>query len=156
MKLTTLSPQETFALARRLGEHAHPGTVLVLEGPLGAGKTSFVQGLARGLGIAGVVNSPTYTIIKEYRGRLPLFHFDLYRLEEPEELWELGLDEYFASGGVCALEWGERAAELLPSERLHIRLEHQGESQRCIFFSPLGERHTQLAKELIKHADPGN
>ena len=120
MEVITASPQETQELARRLGQLANAGTVLLLAGPLGAGKTSFVQGLARGLGITGVVNSPTFTIVKEYRGRLPLFHFDLYRLEEAEELWELGLDEYLDSVGVSALEWGERALALLPRDHLLI------------------------------------
>jgi len=143
-------------LARYLGELALPGTVLVLEGPLGAGKTSFVQGLARGLKITAVVNSPTYTIVKEYSGRLPLYHFDLYRLEEAEELWELGLDEYLSSGGICALEWGERAAELLPLERLNIRFEPRGETDRYLSLKPIGISHTIMAKELMDYADIGD
>lgn len=156
MEYRSASPQETHVLAQRLGELATPGTVLVLDGPLGAGKTSFVQGLARGLGITGVVNSPTFTIVKEYRGRLPLYHFDLYRLEDAEELWELGLEEYLAAGGVCALEWGERAQGLLPRERMHIRLEHMGEDKRSIRFTPVGPEHSKLAEELMNHANPGN
>lgn len=156
MEYITLGPQETQALARRLGELAPPGTVLVLDGPLGAGKTSFVQGLARGLGIAGVVNSPTFTLVKEYCGRLPLYHFDLYRLDEPEELWELGFDEYLRGGGVCALEWGERVTQLLPPEYLRIRLDYAGETRRIIHFLPVGENHRQLAKELMQDADSGN
>lgn len=156
MELKTASPQQTMDLAQYLGEIAPPGTVLVLEGPLGAGKTSFVQGLARGLGITGVVNSPTFTIVKEYAGRLPLYHFDLYRLELAEELWELGLDEYFASGGVCALEWGDRAGALLPPEHLRIRIEYLGDTQRSLSFYPLGLCHTKLVKELISHGDSGN
>src|SRR5690606_25314957 len=123
-------PRETQELAQALGRLAQPGTILVLAGPLGAGKTSFVQGLALGLDITGVVNSPTFTIVKEYRGRLPLFHFDLYRLDDPEELWELGLDDYLAAGGVCALEWGERAAALLPRDRLDIALQPGGPRER--------------------------
>lgn len=156
MELITNSPRQTGDLARYLGEIAQPGTLLVLDGPLGAGKTSFVQGLAQGLGITGIVNSPTFNIVKEYNGRLPLYHFDLYRLEDGEELWELGLDEYLNSGGVCALEWGERAQGLLPNERLHIRLENRGESMRSLFFTPVGSMHKSLVEELMKYAHPGN
>ena len=156
MELITESPGRTMEFASVLGEIAPPGTLLVLEGPLGAGKTSFVQGLAQGLGIFGIVNSPTYNIVKEYSGRLALYHFDLYRLEDPQELWELGLDEYLTSGGVCALEWGRRAEELLPQEHLKIRLEHRGETIRLITLEPSGEVHTKLAKELMSHVDFGN
>lgn len=156
MQYRSTSPKETQELARNLGELAPPGTVLVLDGPLGAGKTSFVQGLAKGLGIDGVVNSPTFTLVKEYCGRLPLFHFDLYRLEDAEELWELGFEEYLRGGGVCALEWGERATRLLPPEYLHIHLGYGGETQRTIHFLPVGEKHSLLAKELKRHVNTGN
>lgn len=149
MEVITASPQETQELARRLGQLANAGTVLLLAGPLGAGKTSFVQGLALGLGITGVVNSPTFTIVKEYRGHLPLFHFDLYRLQEAEELWELGLDDYLASGGVSALEWGERALELLPRDHLLIRLEPQGPEERLISLTATGPHHLKLVTELM-------
>lgn len=156
MQIKSASPQETLALAEHLGRLAFPGTILLLTGSLGAGKTCFVQGLARGLGVAGVVNSPTFTIVKEYRGRLPLFHFDLYRLEEVEELWELGLEDYLAGGGVCALEWGERAAELLPADYLHLRLELRGREERLISLMPMGSTHLRIAEELMDYVDPGN
>lgn len=156
MKFRSASPVETQELARCLGELAPPGTLLVLDGPLGAGKTSFAQGLAKGLGIEGVVNSPTFTLVKEYCGRLPLFHFDLYRLEEAEELWELGFEEYLRAGGVCALEWGERAIKLLPAEYMHIHLDYDGENQRIIHILPVGEKHSLLAKELKRHVNTGN
>lgn len=156
MECISHSPEATQALAARLGELALPGTVLVLAGPLGAGKTSFVQGLARGLGILGVVNSPTFTLVKEYWGRLPLFHFDLYRLNDPAELWELGFDEYLSGGGVTALEWGERAGEFLPQEHLLIRLAAIDEQQRSIVFSPTGAGYQRLVEELRQSAGFGN
>lgn len=153
MEINTSGPPETQSIAQRLGELATPGTLIVLSGPLGAGKTSFVQGLARGLGIAGPVNSPTFTLLKEYHGRLPLFHFDLYRLGEPEELWELGFAEYLEGGGVCALEWGERFSSL-PPDHLRIYLDYAGENRRLLRFLPVGEKHGKLAKELWEHAYP--
>jgi tRNA threonylcarbamoyladenosine biosynthesis protein TsaE len=156
MQMISAGPRKTLALAQALGQLAQPGTVLILAGPLGAGKTSFVQGLALGLGITGVVNSPTFTIVKEYRGRLPLFHFDLYRLDDPEELWELGLEEYLAAGGVCALEWGERAREFLPRDHLQIFLEPKGPQERAISFAPRGPMHAKLVEELMNSVDPGN
>lgn len=152
----TSNLQETQALARRLGEIARPGMLLLLEGPLGAGKTSFVQGLARGLEITDTVNSPTFTLLKEYHGRLPLFHFDLYRLGAPEELWELGFEEYLTAGGVCAVEWGERALPLLPQDYLHIRLDYAGETQRSLSFFGAGETHSKIVEELRGYANLGN
>ena len=156
MEYLTSSCQHTQGLAHNLGRLAVPGTVLILDGPLGAGKTSFVQGLARGLGITGIVNSPTFTLMKEYEGRLPLYHFDLYRLEDPEELWELGFEEYIEGGGVCAMEWGHRVLDLLPQDHLTIRLRFAGDNKRLISFFPIGEIHRRLAKELRKIVGPGN
>lgn len=156
MEVRTASCQETQALAGCLGLLAQPGMILVLEGPLGAGKTSFLQGFAQGLGVTGVVNSPTFTLIKEYWGRLPFFHFDLYRLEEAEELWDLGFDEYMSKGGVCALEWGERVVELLPKEYILLRFSYAGENQRLIQFFPVGDRHGAFVKELERSAGPSS
>lgn len=156
MEFTSGSPGQTMELARRLGKLVWPGTVLVLDGPLGSGKTSFVQGLAKGLDIAGVVNSPTFTIVKEYDGRLPLFHFDLYRLEDSEEFWELGFEEYLTADGICALEWGEKASALLPHERLNIRLTRVDENKRSISLNPVGESYINLVKELVDYVSTGS
>lgn len=118
----TNSPEETWALAAKLADELGPGTVMALHGDLGAGKTCFVQGLAAALGIDEPITSPTYTLIGEYEGRLPLHHIDLYRLSGPEEALGLGIEEYFDLGGITAIEWAERADGLLPPDLLHIRI----------------------------------
>jgi len=119
----THSPEETWALAAELANELPPGTVIALHGDLGAGKTCFIQGFAAALGIDEPITSPTYTIIGEYEGRLPLHHIDLYRLSGPEEALGLGLEEYFDANGITAIEWAERAEGLLPPDLLHIRIE---------------------------------
>lgn len=127
------SPKETLSLARRLAEGLRPGCVLALIGPLGSGKTLFVKGLARGLGLsARVATSPTFTIIHEYDGQCPLFHVDLYRLDDPREVAELGLEEYFDREGVVALEWSEKAQGQLPDRTITVQLDILGPRQRMI------------------------
>lgn len=146
--IETRSVEETQALAQHLGERCQGGEVIALSGDLGTGKTSFVQGLARGLGVGRRVNSPTFTIVKEYQGRqLPLYHMDVYRLED--ELEELGLEEYMGGSGVTVIEWPERIAAQLPEEHLHIRLEKLGEDRRQIIFTPRGKRYQLLIKEVL-------
>ncbi len=121
----TFQEAETFALGKSLGEQAQPGDIYCLEGDLGVGKTVFTQGFAAGLGIRGPVNSPTFTLVQEYRdGRLPLFHFDVYRISDPDEMLDVGLDEYLDSGeGVCLIEWPGRIEELLPPEARWFHIE---------------------------------
>jgi len=114
---------ETAAWGEALGRRLRPGDVIALVGDLGAGKTTLTQALARGMGIAEPVTSPTFTLIQEYPGRVPMFHVDPYRLESPEEMADLGFDEYFARNGVMVVEWADRVAVLLPPERLTLRLE---------------------------------
>jgi tRNA threonylcarbamoyladenosine biosynthesis protein TsaE len=117
------SPEETHQLGARLGRVLDGGDVVALSGDLGAGKTAFVQGIARGLEVRSArVASPSFTIVNEHAGRVPLFHVDLYRIGDPGELEEIGLRDYFGRGGVVAIEWFERAPELLPADRLEIRL----------------------------------
>jgi tRNA threonylcarbamoyladenosine biosynthesis protein TsaE len=119
----TNSPEETWALAAELAGELGPGTVMALHGDLGAGKTCFIQGYAAALGIDEPITSPTYTLIGEYEGRLPLHHIDLYRISGPEDALGLGLEEYFDINGITAIEWAERAEGLLPPDLLHIRIE---------------------------------
>ena len=114
MEFITNSPEDTEKIGAALGVRLTPGTVIAYRGDLGAGKTAFTRGLARGLGYADMVTSPTYTIVNEYiGGRLPLFHFDMYRLRSADDLWDIGWDDYLERGGVCAVEWSENVAEAM-------------------------------------------
>ena len=132
MIYTTHSPSETEAVAFALGEKLKPGTVLAYRGDLGAGKTAFTRGLARGLGYREPVTSPTYTIVNEYLGgRLPLFHFDMYRLASSDDLWDIGWEDYLDRGGVCAVEWSENVADALDGA-VTVTIEKLGETSRKI------------------------
>lgn len=120
----TNGPEETMRTGRMLGESAAPGQVYALVGDLGVGKTVFTKGFAEGLGIEEPVNSPTFTILQIYEeGRLPLYHFDVYRIEDPEEMEEIGLDEYIDGDGVCLIEWAGRIEELLPEDVIVVFIE---------------------------------
>ncbi|EIT84398.1 ATPase with predicted role in cell wall biosynthesis [Fictibacillus macauensis ZFHKF-1] len=143
----TSSPEETGALAEKLGQLLGAGDVLTLEGDLGAGKTTFSKGLAKGLGVTRVVNSPTFTIIKEYKGRLPFYHMDVYRLEDSDE--DLGFEEYFAGEGVTVVEWAHFIEDHLPAERLQIEIRREDEDARVLHFYPKSERFITLCKELL-------
>lgn len=120
----TFSEKETRELGKRLGREAAPGRIYTLTGDLGTGKTVFTQGFARGLGITEHVNSPTFTIVQEYDGgRLPFYHFDVYRIGDIEEMDEIGYEDYFYGEGVCLIEWAELIEELLPAVRTAVRIE---------------------------------
>ena len=122
--IETFCAEETFAAGKRIGETAKPGMVLSLVGELGAGKTVFTQGLAKGLGIETPVNSPTFTILKVYgEGRLPLYHFDVYRLGDIEEMDEIGYEDYFYGDGVCLIEWANLIEEILPEDICRVTIE---------------------------------
>jgi tRNA threonylcarbamoyladenosine biosynthesis protein TsaE len=126
------SAAATQGLAARIARCATPGTVLALSGDLGAGKTCFIQGLAAGLGVEGPVTSPTFVMVAEYAGRLPLYHVDLYRTESLEEIRRLGLEEMLDGAGVTAIEWAERAEALLPSRTVRIRISGAGDEPRVV------------------------
>lgn len=146
--IVTESPEETMRIAENLGQLVQEGDVITLEGDLGAGKTSFTKGLAKGLGVKRVVNSPTFTIIKEYQGRLPLYHMDVYRMED--EVEDLGFDEYFYGEGVSVIEWPSMIPSQLPEDRLMISIYHLGETTRKISIESTGVRSAVLCKELQK------
>ena len=133
----TNGEEETEALGRRLGQVLQPGAVVAFTGDLGAGKTAFTRGLARGLGISERVTSPTFTIVNEYEGgRLPLFHFDMYRLGSSEELFDIGWEEYLARGGVCAVEWSENVADALEGDAVRVDIRRgEGDSVRLVSIS---------------------
>ena len=127
--IQTSSPEETQAIGRCLGEHARPGDVFLLTGPLGAGKTCLTQGIAWGLGVVEYARSPTFVIMTRYRGRLTLYHFDLYRINHPMEAWDLGLDEQLFGDGACVVEWADRAEEVFPPDCLWIDLDYAGDGE---------------------------
>ena len=135
MEYITKSPEETEDVGFRLGTELKPNTVLAFTGDLGAGKTAFTRGLARGLGATERVTSPTYTIVNEYlSGRLPLFHFDMYRLSCSDELWDIGWEDYLARGGVCAVEWSENVEDALENP-VQICIQKLGQNTRKITIS---------------------
>ena len=132
MTYETNSPEETEQLGAALGRIVRPGTVIAYRGDLGAGKTAFTRGLARGLGYPDMVTSPTYTIVNEYlSGRIPLFHFDMYRLRSSDDLWDIGWEDYLERGGVCAVEWSENVAEAM-EKPITVTIEKLGEDTRRI------------------------
>lgn len=128
MVIETNSAEETFQLGEKLGRLAIPGQIYTLNGDLGVGKTVFTQGVARGLGIKEPVNSPTFTIVQEYEdGRMPFYHFDVYRIGDLEEMEEIGYDDYFFGDGICLVEWAELIEELLPDSIISVTIEKNPE-----------------------------
>ena len=133
MEYLSHSEAETEALGARLAASLSPGAVVAYQGGLGMGKTAFTRGLARGLGCAGRVTSPTFTIVNEYDGATPLFHFDMYRLGSSDELFDIGWEDYLTRGGVCAVEWSERVDDAMPADTLWVDIARgTGESDRII------------------------
>lgn len=141
---------DTERLGRQLGAALFPGAVVSLVGPLGAGKTALVRAVAEGLGLADPtqVTSPTFVLIQEYATRWPLFHLDVYRLKTLDEFLDLGIEEYLTSGGVCIIEWGDRVAAALPTDRLNITLEATGEHARRVTLVAGGPCHQDLLDRL--------
>ena len=134
MQFLSHSAQETESIGESLAQELRAGDVLAFTGSLGMGKTAFTRGLARGLGCRGRVTSPTFTIVNEYEGKTPLFHFDMYRLGSSDELFDIGWDDYLARGGVCAVEWSERVSDELPEDTIFVDIARgeEGENTRVI------------------------
>lgn len=146
------SPEQTFALGRALGALLLPGDVVCLVGELGSGKTVFAQGIASGVGVdpSEGATSPTFALVHEYKGRHPIYHIDLYRLEQIEEILELGWEELLYDGGVAVIEWAEKAGGLLPQERFVVEIEASGGEARRLSLSAYGARSRQLLRKLAR------
>ena len=165
------SVEQTQRLGMRLGELLNGGELILLEGQLGTGKTTFTQGLALGMDITANINSPTFTLLKEYPGQLrpgkaggparvgpALYHFDLYRLDDPAEVFDLGFEDYFYGDGVCIVEWAERADLYWPADHLRIRLKMLSETKRGLLFIATGARYCELLRQFQKmtYVTPGS
>ncbi len=148
LELISHSPEQTQRLGIRIGELALPGDILLLVGALGTGKTCLTQGIAWGLGIKEYAVSPSFVIVRELHGRLPLYHIDLYRLDHIEEIVELGLDDYLYGSGVCVVEWAEKGLSVLPIEHLLIQISFLSDSERNFQLKPSGKRYLEILAQL--------
>ena len=148
VKLISRSPEQTQRLGVRLGELALPGDVFLLIGGLGTGKTCLTQGVAWGLDIQEYTMSPSFVLVRELHGRLPLYHIDLYRLDHLEEIVDLGLDDYFYGNGICVIEWAEKGLSLLPAERLLIEISYLSDTERTFQIKPNGQRYMEMLTQL--------
>jgi len=148
LEIISPSPLKTQKLGVHLGELAQPGDVFLLVGNLGAGKTCLTQGIARGLDIKDYVMSPSFVIARELYGRLPLYHIDLYRLDQTSEIMDLGLDEYFYGRGLSIVEWADKGLNILPEEHLLIQIDYLGDKKRSLKFKAAGRRYRQILSRL--------
>lgn len=155
LKLNSHSPEQTQLLGSYLGELARKADVFLLTGELGTGKTCLVQGIARGLDVKEYAFSPSFVILREYHGRLPLYHIDFYRLDHIKEIADLGLEEYFYGDGVCVIEWAEKGLQVLPRDNLLITTYYISDSEtgRSICLKPQGKRYYELIEQLKKERE---
>ena len=147
-ELVTRNPEETQRVGADIGERAETGDLILLVGDLGAGKTCLTQGIARGLGLSDYTSSPSFVLVKEYQGRLNLYHVDFYRLDDVREIAELGMCDYLNGEGICVVEWADRAQDSLPEEHLLIRYEYLAENERRLLFESRGQRYVGLMEQL--------
>ena len=146
-KVTSHSEYDTVELAQNIESEKFPNMVICLDGELGSGKTVFVKGLAQAMGITETITSPTFSIIKEYEGELPLYHMDVYRLDGKTA--GVGIEEYFDKGGVTVIEWAKTIKDILPSERLDIKIKVAGENKRTIVLEPHGQKYEELCEAVL-------
>lgn len=146
-KITTRSERETFELAQNFESEKFPNMIICLNGELGSGKTIFTKGLAIALGIKDTITSPTFTIIKEYEGELPLYHMDVYRLDGATD--GVGIEEYFTKGGVVVIEWANTIKDILPKERLDIKFVATDENKRVLILTPHGKQYEDLCEAVL-------
>ncbi|MDB5080788.1 MAG: hypothetical protein JWP00_2712 [Chloroflexi bacterium] len=143
---------QTQRCGSQLAQHLVPGVIILLEGDLGAGKTTFTKGIASGMGVEGYVNSPTFTLVNEYEGRLPIYHLDCYRLESGQEALDFGIEEYLDAGGVTIIEWPERISEILPPDFIRVSLSYLTDTKRSLRLEPVGSKYIALMQEFKKSA----
>jgi tRNA threonylcarbamoyladenosine biosynthesis protein TsaE len=148
LEIVSNSPEQTRKIGTMLGELAAPGDVILLVGSLGAGKTCLTQGIARGLGIPEYTASPSFVLVREYQGKLPLYHVDLYRLDRIEEVAQLGLDDYLYGKGVCVVEWADKGLSVLPQEHLLVEMQIVSPLKRKLSFMPEGTRYLKMLSKL--------
>src|SRR5512136_2909228 len=153
--LATHNPEETLNLGFRLGTIARPGDIYLLSGNLGVGKTCLTQGIARGLGSQEYALSPTFVLMREIQGRLPLYHIDLYRLDRIEEIADLGLDDYLYGNGLCVIEWAEKGLPVLPAEHLMVSIDYLDDNRRSFKFAARGKRYERLLTSLKSSVKKG-
>ena len=148
LDLISHSPEETHKIGADIGELALPGDIYLLVGRLGTGKTCLTQGIAHGLNIKEYALSPSFVIVRELYGRLPLYHIDLFRLDHIEEIEELGLDDYLYGKGVCVVEWAEKGLSVLPNEHLLIQIDFVSDTERSFRLKPRGKRYLEILRQL--------
>ena len=148
MQIISRSPEQTQQLGRTLGQLAKPGDVILLTGDLGAGKTCLTQGIAWGLDIDEFAASPSFTIMREHYGRLPLYHVDFYRLDSIDDIYDLGNDDYLFGKGLCVIEWAEKGMELMPEDHLLIEIEYVSENERKLELKASGVRYNEMLNDL--------
>jgi len=149
LTITTVSPAETITLGGKIAKWLNPGDIICLSGNLGSGKTTLAKGIAKGLNIDPVkVNSPTFVIMNAYEGRLPLYHFDLYRLNKMQEMGVIGYDEFLYGEGVSLIEWGERLEKLLPKEFLNVKIVQSDVSERQFCFEAVGKKYKSMVDQI--------
>ena len=158
LKFISHSPEQTQNLGKELGKFAHEGDIFLLSGDLGTGKTCLTQGIAWGLGVKEYAFSPSFVLVREYHGRLPLYHIDFYRLNSIEEIIDLALEEYVYSNGICVIEWAEKGMTVLPSDNMHISLEYisNAEMARKVQLQTNGDRYNELIKQITIELDTWN
>lgn len=147
-QLISHSPEDTLKIGACIGGLIAAGDIILLTGNLGAGKTCLTQGIARGLGITEHTQSPSFVLMREFHGRLPLYHIDLYRLDNLDEIADLGLDDYLYGNGVCVIEWAEKGLGLLPQEHLMIEIGYLGDTERSLLFKPGNNHYNEMITEL--------
>jgi tRNA threonylcarbamoyladenosine biosynthesis protein TsaE len=148
LEMVSNSAVQTRNIGMKLGKLAAAGDVILLVGPLGAGKTCLTQGIARGLGIHEYTASPSFVLVREYQGKLPLYHIDLYRLDRIEEVAQLGLDDYLYGNGVCVIEWADKGLTVLPGDHLLIEMQVVSPLKRRLSFTPRGTRYLEMSSKL--------